>query len=319
MAYFTVALVALAALSLAAGAASSQTWAQKLGWGANDRVLIVHADDVGMCHSTNLGATAAYECGIVSSMSVMMPCPHVGEIADYLREHPETDAGLHLTLTSEWPRYRWGPVAGAANVPGLTDERGRLWQDGDLVLRHAPPDEVEIEIRAQLDRALECGISPTHMDSHMAVLFLSREYFTRYVKVAAEHGLPILAVDMAPERYPDHAPYPAQHLKAVMRTVWNAGLPVIDDVRAETYGWPVEERRAEYIKLLRGLAPGITEVIVHCAADTTEMRTISDDASRWIADGRIMLDPGLRNIIEDEGIILTTWRELKVRRDAAAS
>jgi hypothetical protein len=312
-----ICIVVAAALSLCATHfAAAETWAQKLGWGPNDKVLIIHSDDVGMCHETVMGATAARDNGIVSSMSIMMPCPWVGEIAAYIKQHPDTDAGLHLALTSEWDYYRWGPVAGKSAVPGLADEWGCLWDSNALVAQHASADEVEREIRAQIDRALAFGIKPTHIDSHMGTLFAKPEFFQRYLKVGIEKGIPVLAPDLPPERLAQEAPELAGQLKAVIKMVWDAGLPVIDDVRPDTYDWPQQDKKANYIKLLRGLKPGITEVIVHCAKDTETFRAITSAAPRWIADGKAMLDPELKQIVKDEGIILTGWRELKARRDA---
>jgi hypothetical protein len=312
----TVVAVALIALLGAAQAALAETWAQRLGWGPKDRVLIIHADDVGMSHATNLGATDAYEKGVVSSMSVMMPCPWVGEIAAYLKEHPNTDAGLHLAFTSEWGLYRWGPVAGKSAVPGLADEWGCLWHGVEQVVEHATPDEIETELRAQIDRATAFGIKPTHIDSHMGTLFAKPEFFMRYVKVGIEKQIPILAPDLSPGRLQEEAGAQAAALKQAIRQVWEGGLPVIDDLVTGTYDWAPEAKKANYIKALRGLKPGVTEMIVHCAKDTEEFHSITSAAPRWIADGKIMLDPELKQVIKEEGIILTSWRELKARRDA---
>ena len=311
-----VASVALIALCVVAQVAAAETWAQKLGWGPDDRVLIIHSDDVGMSYATVQGAIAAYENGVVSSMSIMMPCPWVGAMAAYVKEHPETDAGLHLAMTSEWDYYRWGPVAGKSAVPGLADEWGCLWDNVPLVLQHATPDEIEIEIRAQIDRALAFGIKPTHMDSHMGTLFASPAYFERYMKVGIEKGIPILAVDLDPERLAEERPELAGKLHDACLKVWDAGLPVIDDLVPAEYGMAPEKKKDDYIRLLRNLKPGISEMIVHCAKDTETFRNITHAAPRWIADGDVMLDPDIKRVIEEEGIILTNWRELKARRDA---
>jgi len=311
------AMAFLLPLLVNAGEVSSRerTWAERLGWGPEDRVLIIHSDDVGMSHSTNLGAIRALEEGVVSSISIMMPCPWVGEIADYLSKHPEVDAGLHLTLTSEWDHYRWGPVAGKSAVPGLADRWGCLWDNVPLVVEHATPDEIEAEIRAQIERALAFGIKPTHIDSHMGTLFATQEYFERYIKVGLETGIPILAVDLPPERLAEEAPLPADKVHEAAVKVWNAGFPVLDDIITGTYDWRPEEKKANYISTLRNLKPGLTEMIVHCAARTEEFMNITHAAERWIADGEVMIDPEIRKVIEEEGIILTNWREIKERRE----
>ncbi len=295
--------------------AQDKTWAERLGWGSQDRVLIIHSDDVGMSHSTNLGAIKALQEGVVSSISIMMPCPWVGEIADYLSEHPEVDAGLHLALTSEWSHYRWGPVAGKSAVPGLADEWGCLWDNVPLVVEHATPDEIETEIRAQIERAAAFGIRPTHIDSHMGTLFATEEYFERYVKVGIETGIPILAIDLPPEKLAQEAPLQADKVHEAVVKVWNAGFPVLDDIITGTYDWKAEDKKANYISTLRNLNPGLTEMIVHCAARTEEFMNVTHAAERWMADGEVMVDPEIRKVIEEEGIILTDWREIKERRD----
>ena len=309
-------LAAIVALCVVPYGANADTWAQKLGWGPNDRVLIIHADDVGMNHATTLGAIDAYENGVVSSMSIMMPCPWVGEIAAYLKDHPNTDAGLHLAMTSEWDYYRWGPVAGKSAVPGLADEWGCLWDNNDLLSKHATADEVEIEIRAQIARARAFGINPTHIDTHMGSLYARPDIAMRYAKVGVEMGIPIMAIDLSARRLQEEAPDMATQFRAMLTMVWEGGLPVIDSLVPADYGMAPEKKKDDYIRLLRELPPGVNELIVHCAKDTETFRAITGAAPRWIADGQVMLDPDLKQVIKEEGIILTTWRELKARRDA---
>src|SRR6185436_13081371 len=149
----------------------------------NEVVVILHVDDVGMSHPSNRGAIRATEEGVATSFATMMPCPWVPEIARYLKAHPNADNGLHLTLTAEWQLYRWGPVAGKAAVPGLVDGEGCLWHSVQEVAAHASADEVERELRAQLDRAKTLGIPITHLDSHMGTLFARPDYFERFARV----------------------------------------------------------------------------------------------------------------------------------------
>jgi len=157
----------LLSLLLATNLRAEKTFAERLGWKPNDVVVILHVDDMGMSHSSNLGGIETVEKGVATSWSVMMPCPWVPEIGKYLKQHPDVDSGLHLTLTAEWGPYRWQPLAGKPKVPGLVDEEGCLWHDVPQVAEHATPDEIETEIRAQLDRAEKMGIPITHLDSHM--------------------------------------------------------------------------------------------------------------------------------------------------------
>ncbi len=311
------ALIVVAAAALAP-AEEAPTYAQRLGWGPQDRVVIFHTDDVGMSHSMNRGAFEAYENGLATSASVMMPCPWVPEVVEWLRTRPGADFGLHLTLTSEWKLYRWGPLAGAAAVPGLVDPEGCLWKDVASVLQHATPDEIEREIRAQIERAERMGFNFTHLDSHMGTLFASPEYFKRYMKVGIEKQVPIL---MAGGRAPNarrENPVPATLLAPLAEEVWNAGLPVIDDIHTASYNWKdKEEKTGRFVELLAQLEPGITEVIIHCAMPDETLPVITSSTDVRHGDFLAMMSSELRRAVEESGVILTNWTELMDRRRAA--
>jgi len=314
----TVATVALgaAAWGEAAGQAE-QTYAERLGWPAGSRVVIFHIDDAGMCHDANVGVIEAIENGVATSTSIMFPCAWVSEFAKYLKDHPDVDAGAHLTLTSEWKYYRWGPVAGKAAVPGLVDDEGCFWPDVKPVMLKGTPDEVETEIRAQVDRAEALGIELTHLDSHMATLFSSYPFFERYLKVGIEKQIPILVPAGHMQHIAKDVPLLADVARQMGEKAWEAGLPVVDDIHAESYGWKdAGEKKTKVIEFLRTLQPGITEFVVHCTKPGPSFEHISDSGPTRHADLLAMTDPEVKKVIEEEGIILTTWRELKKRRDA---
>ena len=185
-------LISLVCLASTAGLAQEDpTYAEKLGWPKGTRALILHVDDVGMSYDTELGTIEAIEKGVANSLSVMMPTPWVPHAVEWIKAS-RADAGLHLTLTSEWKSYRWGPVAGKPAVPGLVDPQGALWPNVASVVKNATADEVEREIRAQLDRARTMGFEPTHFDSHMGTLFASEAFRERYIKVGIEQKIPVM-------------------------------------------------------------------------------------------------------------------------------
>lgn len=290
--------------ALALPAAAEPTFGERLGWKAEDRILIIHCDDVGMSMANNEGAREAVEYGLVTSVSVMMPCPWVPGWLAYTKEHPGIDSGLHLTLTSEYDFYRWTPLAGKNQVPGLADEHGCLPDNVKLVKEHATPDEVELEIRAQLDRAVTMGLPVTHMDSHMGTLF-EPEYIERYVKVGIEKQIPILMVPRA---------------GAIAEKVWENGLPVLDHVNGDSYDWKttdIDEKVGLYVDAIRNLKPGITYMIIHCTKPNDTIGVINGNRDFLYGDYFAMIDPRTKKAIEEEGIILTTWTELKARRDKA--
>jgi chitin disaccharide deacetylase len=297
---------------------AAQTFGQRLGWRATDVVVIMHVDDAGMSHPSNLGAIEGTSKGVATSFAVMMPCPWVPEIAHYLKAHPDLDAGLHLTLTSEWKLYRWGPVAGKAQVPGLVDNEGCLWPSVPEVARHASADEIEREVRAQIDRAETLGLPITHLDSHMGTLFARPDYFERYAKVGIEKGIPILAVSASGAHLSAENREAAKLLDPWLKRIWNGGLPVLDDLSTDFTSIKDADKAARLIDLLKELSPGVTEILCHASQPGEEFPLITGSSAARGADLKALTDPRVRQFIQDRGIIMTTWKELKQRRQAAA-
>ncbi len=331
--------------------ASAETYAEKLGWDAGDRVVILHVDDAGMSHDSNLGAVRSIREGVASSVSVMMPCPWVPEMVDLLKKYPEIDAGLHLTLTSEWDLYRWGPLMGKPAVPGLVDSEGALWKSVAQVVARATADEVEAEVRAQIARAREMGFEPTHLDSHMGTMFATPEFIERYIAIGADTGIPIMFPGghntLLEREYRDDeirslkrrgqwregmeiGPIPRIEMaRATGPSVWDAGLPVLDDLHNTSYGWRLPEgvessdenlRRMKverYSEAFRELRPGVTMVIMHSTVPGQYFDSISGSGPSRKGDYLAMTDPALKKVLEEEGLIVTTWRELGERRRSA--
>lgn len=313
---------------VAAESRAQETYAEKLGFPKGARVLIMHVDDVGMSWDSNQGAIEAIEKGVATSLSIMMPTPWVPGFFHYMQKHPGIDAGLHLTLTSEWTDYRWSPLSGKSQAPGLVDNEGAFWKGVAQVVEHASPDEVETEIRAQLDRARTMGFEPTHMDSHMGTLFASPAFMERYIKVGVSEKIPVMFPGghaFLILRQTGSTPQQAALFRETGKKIWDAGLPVLDDLHNASYEWNYtnvadsdEQLRkfatTKYIETLRETKPGLTMVIMHCTAPTEVFKYISDSAKIRKGDLLAMTDPKLRDFLEKEGFILTTWRELMERR-----
>lgn len=318
--------ILLLLLLLPSALKAQETYAEKLGFPKGARVIILHIDDLGMSWDSNHGSIQALEKGVANSVSVMMPCPWVPGFVHYLKEHPTVDAGLHLTLTSEWKDYRWVPLAGKAAAPGLVDEEGAFWPSVAKVVEHASADEVEAEIRAQLDRARTMGFHPTHLDSHMGTLFASPEFMKRYIKVGIEQKIPVMFPGghntMIGRDLPADA---SDQLRATGKMIWDSGLPVLDDLHSVSYDWKYPNGEisdaalqkfstGKYIETLKELKPGLAMAIMHCTAPTQVFGFISDSGKRRKGDMLAMMDPALRTFLQKEGFILTTWREVMERR-----
>ena len=284
-------------------ALSAQTLADRLGYPPSTKLIIVHADDLGETHAVNAAAIKALEGGTINSASLMVPCPWFPEIADYAKSHPDADLGLHLTLTSERVYYRWGPAAPTDKVPSLADHKGYFHHDWE---QHATidPKEVEIELRAQIERALAMGVRPTHLDSHQYRLIMSgKELFEVMLRVAHEYKLPVFVTRDWFAAYP--------YLQASL----GPSDIVLDHTVTIEPEVPPEKWAEFYLTALKNLKPGVTEFVIHPGYDDEELRAATRERSTWGAAWRqrdfdFFTSDQFRQVLAQQKIKLITWREL---------
>jgi predicted glycoside hydrolase/deacetylase ChbG (UPF0249 family) len=283
--------------------------AERLGYAPDTKLLIVHADDLGMAHSVNAASIKGLESGLVNSASIMVPCPWFPEIAAYAKSHPEADLGLHLTLTSEWKWYRWGPVLSADRARSLLGPDNYLYPTQAEAAARADLREVEAEIRAQIERAVAFGIRPTHLDSHMGTLYQSKPLLETLLRVAREYKIPAMI---------------PRELLAMSPDMPSAVRPedvVIDKLIMVEPGLPAERWAEFYSQAIKNIGPGVTEVIVHLAFDDEEMRAATVDHPDWGAAWRqrdydYFTSEEFRRVLRENDIRLVTWRELGKLRPA---
>jgi len=282
-----------------------------------EKYLIIHADDAGMSHSVNMATIDAMENGVVSSASIMVPCPWFKEFAKYAQQHPELDFGIHLTLNSEWENYRWGPVAPQEQVPSLIDEEGYLWDNVRLVAVNAKAEEVALELRSQINRAKEFGVPLTHLDTHMGAVLSRPDLLEVYVKLGIEYNLPVLFMRDIDKQQAREYPALVQHAEKFGKLLEQHGLPLLDRI-AQFYGGDSHaERRATYIESLENLEPGINELIIHCGNADDELRAITTSAERRDGDRRIFMEPEIAAMIKNLGIEVVTWKQVHDMEKAA--
>jgi predicted glycoside hydrolase/deacetylase ChbG (UPF0249 family) len=283
--------------------AQTKTIAERLGYPADSKLLILHADDLAVAHSEDAASFDALDKHAVTSASIMIPCPWLTEVADYAKAHPDADLGLHLTLTSEWKTYRWGPVESKGKVPSLLDASGYQWPDTPPSPGALKADEVEREIRAQIERAIAMGIHPTHVDSHMGTLFSRPDLFAVYVKVAHEYKVPFLAF-LAPD-----TPKALSSVLSSNDVLLNS--VVIADPSVHAGDW-----KAFYANAIRNLKPGVTEIIVHLGYDDAELQAVMVDHADYGAAWRqrdydVVTSPDFKRLLEDNHVMLIHWNDLK--------
>ncbi|MCE4562797.1 polysaccharide deacetylase family protein [Maribellus sp. CM-23] len=290
------------------------TNAEKLGFPKGKKVLLLHCDDAGMCEEANIAVQAYVLKGDITSAAVMMPCPDAEEMVEWAKTHPQADIGVHLTLTSEWKTYRWGPLTQAEKVPGLIDPQGKMWPEVRDVVTHASPNEVEIEIRAQIDKMIELGHRPSHIDTHMGTLYGSAEYVRVFMKIAEEYGIPANAIDLSdPEvvAYYKKAGYPITD--DVIDILKEYRLPKLDNFSSVPSGKTYEEKRDNFFKLVQSLKPGLTEIIFHPSIVTDNMKTITNSWQQRGWEAEMFSDPVVKQFFADNNIELTNWTGIMKR------
>ncbi len=291
----------------------------RLGFSPDDRVVIFHGDDVGMCHAANTAFADIVAAAPVACGSIMVPCPWFNEIAEFARTHPQTDLGVHLTLTSEWSFYRWRPLSTCDPQSGLLDEEGYLWADVASLHEHMNPDAAITEMRAQVERALAAGIDVTHIDTHMGSI-VHPSLIPAYVKLGLTYRVPVMLPRLREEhiaRY-DIPPDAARTLLALIEEMEQTGqLPLLDHL-TDLYDTPGIDRRDRYQRLVQSLPPGLTHLIYHAARPGPEIEAIAPEEDRKgrIADWQVFSDPEFWRWLKDHGIHVIGYRTL---RDAMRS
>lgn len=286
------------------------------GFDRNDKLLIIHADDVGMCHTENKATFLGFQNGVVSSCSLMMPCPWILEAVEFFKENPDYDYGIHSTLTSEWRLYRWGPVSSRSEVPTLLDEQGYLHKEAKDAAK-ASRKEVEAELRAQVKRAFDLGLQPSHLDTHMGTVFFRPDLLETYVKVALDNGLIPMLIKPTDSAFEAAKQMGITISGDLVSRILEAGTPMLDNFIGITFGSDLQERIKWFRDVLKDIKPGtLTQMIVHLGLPDEEMKAIipgqgvTSHVDRYL-DYQLVTSREARQIIEELGFTLVGWKDLK--------
>ncbi len=287
----------------------------RLGYAPDARLVIFHADDVGMCHGSNQAFIELLEAGIVKCGSIMAPCPWAPEILDYCAAHPQVDVGVHLTLNSEWSGYRWGPVGTRDPATGLVDANGYFWQWPAETHATMRVEAAVAELRAQLEMVRRWGVDFTHIDTHMGAA-LHPALFPAYIELGLEYGVPVLMLRQLSNavRSMGFAQASDEEWAAFVAGLEVRGMALVDHFGVTPGYGPGEDEggRAElYEAMLRALPPGVTYISLHPNAPG-DIEAISPDRAHWRTfEYEYFRSERLRKFLADEGIIPIGYRELR--------
>jgi len=296
----TFALRLLLTLAFSAGvcaqnAAPLKSVQERLGYPANARLLVIHADDFGMAHSVNRAIEEALEKKWVTSASILVPCPWFPEAARWAKAHPDADLGIHLALTSEWTTLRWGPVSPQPKGSSLLDADGYLPLTSEYVAGHARISDVETETHAQVDKAKAAGVTLTHLDTHMGAIVTTPDLLKAYLALGQAYNLPLLLDSRADAIAP--------------------GSVLLNQLLQMNPGTPKSGWLDAYKEMLAPLPPGSYQLIVHLAYNDDEMQGATFDHPDWGAEWRqndfdLVRSAEFQKFLKDQGFVLVTWKDL---------
>ncbi len=293
-----------------AAAATGQTLQERLGYEPTARLLIIHADDLGMCHSINTGAFRALQEGNVNSASLMMTGPWLPEAVQFARDHAEGDHGIHLTLNSEWENLRWPALSPQDAVRGLLDPQGYFWKTMRDTAGRASVEEYERELRAQIDRALKLGLRPTHLDTHLGTIFERKDFLETALEIAKEYRIPLMVPDPTPvtlRRWGNRdylTPDFVKRLKA-------SGAPLLAGLYSSTEAGDEAAVLKEYKRILRNLPVGVSQIILHLGEESGELKAMTPSWRIQTSDFAFAMDPEVKSILEEAGVKRVQWKDIQ--------
>lgn len=293
-------------------------WAERLGYPPGKKVIMLHADDAGLCEEANIAIKQYFENGQIQSASAMPPCPNFDEFIEWAKENPQYDIGLHLTFTSEFERYRWSTVLPVEQVPSLNDKDGKIWLETRDVLINATAEDVAKEIRGQIDKSIQLGFRPTHIDTHEGTLYANMEYAKAFLQAAMDYNIPANVADLSD---PAVLAYWREKGKGAIFTddeyvefMNSYTLPKLDYMFAIEPADSYEMKIENFKKLISSLKPGLTEILsFHPAIESEQLKGITNAWQQRVWEAQMFADDDVIQFIEDEGVIFTDWKEIMKR------
>jgi hypothetical protein len=291
-----------------------KTVAERLGYPKDARLLIIHAQDLGMAHSIDKATFEALEKGWVTSASILVPAPWYREVVQWTRAHPNSDLGIRLDMNANWPTYRWRAISEQKSGSGLVDEEGYLPKLPRYVARRAKPEEVETEARAQIERARIDGVLISHLDNYAKTLILSPELFRVYSKLGDEYKVPIVFPSRQVEQKGIKTQQGGQYSFGGLKISLDQ-FPV-DSVTEIFAGYTKKDWLGVYEKSLESLPPGVYQLCVHLGYDDEELEAVTNKEHDWGAQWRqndldVVSSSEFQKFLKNKGFILVGWKDMQ--------
>ena len=284
---------------------NAQNLAQQLGYAPDSKLLIIHADDIGVAQGVNNASFSAFQKGAINSGSVMVPCPWFLEVAEFAKKNPKYDLGLHLTLTSEWKNYKWDGISSSNEISSLLNEKGHFYPSIDEVKINATYDDVKKELRAQVNYAKNFGFNPTHLDTHMGAVLVRQDITKAYFEIGEEFRIPVLAATIFKDLV---------NLDDIdeSKIVWVQKVyQKSDDTPIDRENWDIF-----YSNVIKEIKPGLNVLLVHLGDDTPELKQMMVDHPGWGAkwralDSEVLESSTFKKLMKQENIQLVQWNQIK--------
>ena len=284
---------------------NAQNLAQQLGYAPDSKLLIIHADDIGVAQGVNNASFSAFQKGAINSGSVMVPCPWFLEVAEFAKKNPKYDLGIHLTLTSEWKNYKWDGISSSNEISSLLNEKGHFYPSIEEVKINATYDDVKKELRAQVNYAKNFGFNPTHLDTHMGAVLVRQDITKAYFEIGEEFRIPVLAATIFKDLV---------NLDDIdeSKIVWVQKVyQKSDDTPIDRENWDIF-----YSNVIKEIKPGLNVLLVHLGDDTPELKQMMVDHPGWGAkwralDSEVLESSTFKKLMKQENIQLVQWNQIK--------
>lgn len=309
------AIVLLLLVAMAGRHAAAEDWAQRLGFPAGKKVIVLHAHDMGMCFETTQACAELAGTQPKLSTSAMVPCPWFPHAAKHAADLGQRDVGLQLTFNSEWPDYRWRPASGAGLSPSLVDGDGFLWRSVMQFALSADRDDVEREMNWQLLTAERCGLKPTHITTHLGALYARPDLAEAYLAFARKNWLPAVVVELTPELTERLASRGVPVPPGLVAAIEEYPLPKLRDLRIVPRLESYEEKLAATLDAIESLPAGLSQIAFAPGVDSPALRALSPQADQYVWDLQLMQDETLKKRLEADDVVLTNWVEIMERFD----